>query len=127
MGVMGRAVMEIVDLTSDAFIKNSPAMAKKVEPLEEMIDNLTVQLKARHVARLQRGECTTLLGFVFSDLITSFERIADHCSNIAICIIQSSKNVYDAHVYLDKLQESDDKQFRELYAEYLVKYALPKE
>lgn len=127
LGVMGRAVMEIVDLTSDAFIKNSPAMAKKVEPLEEMIDNLTVQLKARHVARLQRGECTTLLGFVFSDLITSFERIADHCSNIAICIIQSSKNVYDAHVYLDKLQESDDKQFRELYAEYLVKYALPKE
>lgn len=127
LGVMGRAVMEIVDLTSDAFIKNSPAMAKKVEPLEEMIDNLTVQLKARHVARLQKGECTTLLGFVFSDLITSFERIADHCSNIAICIIQSSKNVYDAHVYLDKLQESDDKQFRELYAEYLVKYALPKE
>lgn len=127
LNVMGRAVMEIVDLTSDAFIKNSPAMAKKVEPLEEMIDNLTVQLKARHVARLQRGECTTLLGFVFSDLITSFERIADHCSNIAICIIQSSKNVYDAHVYLDKLQESDDKQFRELYAEYLVKYALPKE
>ena len=127
LNVMGRAVMEIVDLTSDAFIKNSPAMAKQVEPLEEMIDNLTVQLKARHVARLQRGECTTLLGFVFSDLITSFERIADHCSNIAICIIQSSKNVYDAHVYLDKLQESDDKQFRELYAEYLVKYALPKE
>lgn len=127
LNVMGRAVMEIVDLTSEAFIKNSPAMAKKVEPLEEMIDNLTVQLKARHVARLQRGECTTLLGFVFSDLITSFERIADHCSNIAICIIQSSKNVYDAHVYLDKLQESDDKQFRELYAEYQVKYALPKE
>ena len=121
------AVKELGVMTSDAFIKNSPAMAKKVEPLEEMIDNLTVQLKARHVARLQRGECTTLLGFVFSDLITSFERIADHCSNIAICIIQSSKNVYDAHVYLDKLQESDDKQFRELYAEYLVKYALPKE
>ena len=89
-----------------------------------MIDNLTVQLKARHIDRLQNGECTTLLGFVFSDLITSFERIADHCSNIAICIIQTGKNVYDPHMYLDKLQKSDDQEFREWYATYQKKYAL---
>ncbi len=124
LAVMGRAVMEIVNLTSDAFVQNSPALAKQVEPLEEVIDNLTVQLKARHIDRLQNGECTTLLGFVFSDLITSFERIADHCSNIAICIIQTGKNVYDPHMYLDKLQKSDDQEFREWYATYQKKYAL---
>lgn len=124
LSIMGKAVVEIVQLTTEAFAKNSPYLAKKVEPLEEVIDNLNVILKANHVSRLQRGECTTLLGFVFTDLITSFERIADHCSNIAISIIQSKKNAYDAHIYLDKLRASDDREFRELYAEYQKKYAI---
>ena len=125
LAVMIRAVLEIVDVTTDAFLQNSPALAKQVEPLEEIIDNLTVQLKARHVTRLQRGECTTLLGFVFSDLITSLERIADHCSNIAISIIQSGTNSYEAHIYLDRLRASDDRGFREMYSRYQQKYQLP--
>ena len=125
LAVMIRAVLEIVDVTTDAFLQNSPAVAKQVEPLEEIIDNLTVQLKARHVTRLQRGECTTLLGFVFSDLITSLERIADHCSNIAISIIQSGTNSYEAHIYLDRLRASDDRGFREMYSRYQQKYQLP--
>ena len=123
--VMGTAVAEIITLTTDAFLKNDPAIAKRVEPLEEVIDNLNVQIKARHIERLQRGECTTLLGFVLTDLITSFERIADHCSNIAICIIQSGKNTYDAHIYLDRLKASDDLFFRETYTAFQEKYHLP--
>ncbi len=123
--VMGTAVAEIITLTTDAFLKNDPAIAKRVEPLEEVIDNLNVQIKARHIERLQRGECTTLLGFVLTDLITSFERIADHCSNIAICIIQSGKNTYDAHIYLDRLKASDDRFFRETYTAFQEKYHLP--
>lgn len=123
--VMGMAVAEIIQLTTEAFLKNDPAIAKRVEPLEEVIDNLNVQIKARHIERLQKGECTTLLGFVLTDLITSFERIADHCSNIAICIIQSGKNTYDAHIYLDRLKASDDRFFRENYALYQQKYTLP--
>ena len=123
--VMGSAVAEIITLTTEAFLKNDPSIAKRVEPLEEVIDNLNVQIKARHIDRLQRGECTTLLGFVLTDLITSFERIADHCSNIAICIIQSGKNTYDAHIYLDKLKASGDRFFRENYTAFQEKYQLP--
>lgn len=123
--VMGMAMAEIVILTTEAFLKNDPAKAKRVEPLEEVIDNLNIQIKNRHIVRLQNGECTTLMGFVLTDLITSFERIADHCSNIAICIIQSGKNEYDAHIYLDRLKASDDQFFRENYIAFQEKYHLP--
>lgn len=123
--VMGMAMAEIVTLTTEAFLKNDPAKAKRVEPLEEVIDNLNIQIKNRHITRLQNGECTTLMGFVLTDLITSFERIADHCSNIAICIIQSGKNEYDAHIYLDRLKASDDQFFRENYVAFQEKYHLP--
>ncbi len=123
--VMYGAVREIVELTTQAFIDDDDALAQKVEPLEEIIDELTDQLKARHIARLQRGECTTLLGFVFQDAITDFERVADHCSNIAICIIQVKRSAYDAHIYKDTLMASDDASFRREFAQYQKKYALP--
>ena len=88
MKVMTDAVREIVDMAVCAFTTNDVDLAKCVEPLEQVIDQLKTQLKARHIARMQRGDCTTLLGFVFSDMITNYERVADHCSNIAVCIIQ---------------------------------------
>ena len=123
--VMYGAVTEIVEMTVEAFIKNDASLARRVEPLEEVIDELTDQMKARHVARLQRGECTTLLGFVLQDMITDFERVADHCSNIAICVIQVQRSAYDAHIYLNTLMASDDESFRTDYAAFQKKYMLP--
>ncbi|MEG1633219.1 MAG: Na/Pi cotransporter family protein [Oscillospiraceae bacterium] len=123
--VMYAAVRDIVDMTVRAFVADDEELAKHVEPLEEVIDELTDQMKARHIARLQRGECTTLLGFVLQDLITDFERVADHCSNIAICIIQVKRSTYDAHIYINTLMASDDADFRRDFAAYQRKYALP--
>ena len=123
--VMYSAVTDIVQMTVDAFIKNNAELARHVEPLEEVIDELTDQMKARHIARLQRGECTTLLGFVLQDMLTDFERVADHCSNIAICIIQVQRSAYDAHMYLNTLMASDDEGFRADYAAFQKKYMLP--
>ena len=122
--VMSRAVCEIVNLATEAFCRYDIEMAAKVEPLEQVVDLLKAQLKARHIERLQRGDCTTMTGFVFSDLITNFERVADQCSNIAVCMIQISKDNFDTHKYLNTLKSSDDESFKQLYEEYRSKYAL---
>lgn len=125
LSVMYAAVREIVSLTATAFVENDEKLAKRIEPLEEVIDDLTDQMKARHVARLQRGECTTLLGFILQDLLTDFERVADHCSNIGICIIQVKHNAYDAHMYINTLMATDDAGFRKYFTEFQSKYSLP--
>ena len=122
--IMYCAVFEIVNMAIDAFRENDVALAAKVEPLEQVIDLLKAQLKARHVARLQRGECTTILGFVFSDLITNFERVADHCSNIAVAILQVDQDSFESHEYLNTMKSSDNKAFMGLYSEYREKYKL---
>ena len=122
--IMSRAVCEIVSLATEAFCRYDIEMAAKVEPLEQVVDLLKAQLKARHIERLQRGDCTTVTGFVFSDLITNFERVADQCSNIAVCMIQISKDNFDTHKYLNTLKNSDDESFKRLYEEYRSKYAL---
>ncbi len=125
LDVMYSAVTDIVNLTAEAFVGNKAALARHIEPLEEVIDELTDQLKARHIARLQRGECTVLLGFVFQDLITDLERVSDHCSNVGICIIQTEQSSYDAHMYLDRLMASDDPVFRSDFTVDQSKYSLP--
>ena len=117
-------VGEIVEIAFNAFTSGSVDLAYQVEPLEQVIDQLKSQMKARHIARLQRGACTTLLGFVFNDLITNYERVADHCSNIAICLIEVSKNSMDAHDYLNKLMGSYNSEFNDLYVHYVEKYQL---
>ena len=122
--VMFDAVHEIATIAVDAFLHNDCELAKHVEPLEEVVDLLNRELKARHIARLQRGECTTMLGFVFSDLITNFERVADHCSNIALCILQSQSSDQGTHQYVIDLKNSDDPEFRRYYREYAEKYRL---
>lgn len=124
LDIMYDAVKEIVGLAVDAFINDDIGLAAQVEPLEQVIDTLKVQLKARHVARLQRGECTTMLGFVFTDLITNFERVADHCSNIAVAVIQVSVDSFDTHLYLNTLKNSDDATFEKYYGKYRSKYKL---
>lgn len=124
LNTMGKAVGEIVEIAFNAFTSGSVDLAYQVEPLEQVIDQLKSQMKARHIARLQRGACTTLLGFVFNDLITNYERVADHCSNIAICLIEVSKNSMDAHDYLNKLMGSYNSEFNDLYVHYVEKYQL---
>ena len=123
--VMESALKEILNNTTLAFINNDVELAMKIEPLEQVIDKIRDKLKEAHVRRLTNGECTIELGFVFSDLITNFERISDHCSNIAIGIIEINKNTYGVHEYLHELKNSDDVQFNENYQEYKKKYALP--
>jgi phosphate:Na+ symporter len=123
--VMRDAVLEIVQMAVDAFITGDIQLAGRVEPLEQVVDMLKIQLKNRHIARLQRSDCTTMLGFVFSDLITNFERVADHCSNIAICVIQKNhSHSFDAHKYLEEIRTMDNEHFEALHNEYLEKYSL---
>ena len=121
------ALREIINNATVAFVDNDLALASKVEPLEQVIDRLRDKLKDAHVKRLTNGICTIELGFVFSDLITNIERVSDHCSNIAIGVIEINRNGYDAHEYLHELKNSDDIQYNADYKAYKQKYTLPKE
>jgi len=124
LDIMSRAVLEISDIAYNAFSGENMELAASVEPLEQVVDLLKAQLKARHIDRLQKGECTMVTGFVFSDLITNYERIADQCSNIAVCMIQVSKDNFDTHKYLNTLKDSKDESFIRMYEEYKIKYQL---
>lgn len=107
-----------------AFVNDDKNEAALVEPLEEVIDRLNDELKLRHIDRLKNGECTIELGFVLSDITTNYERIADHCSNIAVCVLQMGEGGFEAHDYLGRMK-SDDENFKRRYGEYRKKYALP--
>ena len=119
-----KALYEILDITIDAFIKNDIEEAKKVEPLEQVIDLMKNNIKSSHVMRLQEGKCTIETGFVLSDLVTNCERVADHCSNIAVCLIQVDADTFNTHKYLNKIKTHGDAMFDEMYNEYLDKYGL---
>ncbi len=121
---ISNAVCEILEMAVSAFEKNDVELAKRIEPLEQVVDILKVVLRNRHIERLQKGVCTTETGFVFSDIITNYERIADHCSNIAVCIIETDKNRFSTHEYLDTLKKSHDYEFESLFEAYKKKYAL---
>ena len=86
LDVIIAAVTEVLDLSTRAFFNDDVALAARVEPLEDVVDDLRAELKTQHIERLQRGGCTIELGFIFTDLLTNFERISDHCSNIEMCI-----------------------------------------
>ena len=123
--IFTEAVRDIVNMAFDAFKAEDINEATKVEPLEEVIDDLNMELKARHIRRLREGKCTIELGFVHSDIITNYERIADHCSNIGVCIIEIKQEGFDTHEYLGIMKREDNEQFRKQYALYKEKYKLP--
>lgn len=123
--IFSRALMEIVDNTLEVFAKEDIEKAARIEPLEETIDYLNKKLKKRHVERLRTGECTIELGFVLSDLTTNFERISDHCSNVAIALIQSRTDGYEAHEYAAELHSENNSEFQKEYRAYKEKYLLP--
>lgn len=124
--VFTRAVKDIVNISLQVFEDEDEELAKAVEPLEEVIDRLNEKLKKRHVERLREGICTIELGFIFSDIKGNYERVADHCSNVALCLIQfNSEEEFDAHEYIDELKREDNKEFREKYSSYKAQYKLP--
>lgn len=125
LDILSSAVREAVDISFDAFKSNNKNEADKVEPLEELIDTLSVELKARHIRRLREGKCTIELGFAHSDILNNLERVADHCSNIAVDVIQSDQLEFDAHEYLDRIKNKDNQQFARDYKTYKEKYRLP--
>ena len=122
--VLDSAIEEILTLSVGSFINDDISTAYRVEPLEERIDVLCDEMKLRHVDRLQRGECSLEHGFLFNDLLTNFERVADHCSNIAIALIELHSHEYDTHTYVINLKELHSHNFDALYAEYSEKYKI---
>ena len=123
LSVLCQAVDEILILTQKAFLENDLAIAHNVEPLEEVIDALKRALRNTHVVRLQGGECTVEAGFIWSDMLTDFERVGDHCSNIALGVIDTNNHNMNAHAVLKSIHH-DDPEFRTKYTEYLTKYAI---
>lgn len=122
--VMIDALREIMNITIDSFINDDYQAASHVEPIEQVIDKLKDELKSRHIERLQKGECTVQMGFVFSDLLTNLERVSDHCSNIAVYTIQQDSPKLDTHKYLRKVKTAAVGNFVEEYSEYEKKYSL---
>ena len=123
--IFNSALSEILDTAIAAFEHGDINMAKSVEPLEEVIDNLRTEIRNRHVKRLRKGKCTIEMGFVLTDLITNYERVADHCSNIAVCMIQIHDNSFDTHSYLSDLRATGNAEFTDKFKKYSEKYLLP--
>ena len=119
------AITEIVIMTTRVYEKNDLALATRVEPLEQVIDRLASEIKTHHINRLQSGDCTIELGFVLSDLLTNCERISDHCSNIAVAVIEAQNDSFDTHNYLKSVKYGNE-DFKELFEEYNGKYDLHK-
>ena len=126
LSVIFRAVEEVFSFAKEAFMGSEPESALRVESLEEVIDDLKEELRSRHIRRLQCGKCSIEVGFVWADLLTGLERISDHCSNIAVCIIDMARNNMNQHEAMKTLR-SNNAQFAEGYVFYSEKYALPKE
>ena len=124
LSVMRDAIGEILTLTYDAFIHNSLDVAVNIEPLEQVVDDLRDKIKLNHILRLQKSECTIEHGFVLSDLLTNFERVSDHCSNIGGCVIEiSAYDALDMHKYLASVKQGSEA-FGEKYNEFKTKYSV---
>jgi len=116
------AVSEILELSICALINDDIETAKRVEPLEQVIDRLKRKIKNGHISRLRQGDCTMELGFILSDLLTNYERVSDHCSNIAVCFIEISNDSFETHEYLSQVRTADKSEFNDMYASYKQKY-----
>lgn len=124
LGVLKAAIVEILELSMAAFTDADQEKAYRVEPLEEHIDVLCDEMKMRHVDRLQSGDCSLEEGFVFNDLLTDCERVADHCSNLAVALIELNQDAYDTHGYMINLKQLRAHRFDELYGYYEKKYRI---
>ena len=123
--VFRRAIHDILNITMLSFREEDLELAKQVEPLEEVIDGLNLDVKQRHIKRLRKGKCTIELGFVLTDITTNFERVSDHCSNIAVCLLQVSEDEFDTHAYIGGLKTGNNVDFRGKVMAYGERYQLP--
>ena len=121
--VMASAVDEVLSLSERAFVQSDPETATKVEPLEQVIDALKDRLRTNHILRMQEGKCSVEVGFVWSDLLTNLERVSDHCSNIAGCVIDRSAHNLNLHETLRRAR-SNDGPFEEAYRRYAEEYSV---
>ncbi len=124
IGTLIAAVEEIVDLAYKSFAEGDMSAAVRVEPLEQVVDALKDKIKSGHIARLQRGECTIELGFVLTDLLTNLERVSDHCSNIAGCVVEMTHKDMDIHKYLRSVKGGQESVFNEHFEFYSQKYSI---
>ena len=126
IAVLIAALTEILNTTTEAYVNNDVSIAKRIEPLEETIDSLIIEIKTSHIQRLKAGGCSIELGFILSDLLTNCERVSDHCSNVAIAIIETSQFSFDAHEYLNTVKRKGNKEFENEYEMYKNKYTINK-
>ena len=124
LATIGAAVREILRLTVQAFTENDLTLAVRVEPLEEVIDRLCDEAKSRHVERLQRGNCTIQQGFVFNDLLTGMERVGDHCSNIALAMLELEEDAFDTHASQHRMMNEQTQDFQTAFEDYSARFAL---
>lgn len=125
MRIFSQAVQDIVDISWKALEEEDLELAREVEPLEEAIDSLNAEIKKRHIKRLRKGKCTIEMGFILSDITTNYERVADHCSNLAVSLIEAAEEEFAAHGYLDLLKGEDHPEFGEDVKRMKEKYMLP--
>ena len=120
-----KAVHDIVSNTVQVFENQDIEAAKHIEPLEQVIDGLNLEIKQRHINRLRKGRCTIETGLILEDIMTNFERVSDHCSNIAVCMIEVRDNGFETHGYLEHLTNEDNPQFAKECRQYYKQYQLP--
>ena len=125
LAIYGRAVSDILDLTVSVFAADDTKRARGVEPLEEVIDKLSIEMRQRHIERLRRGACSLEAGLILEDILTGYERVSDHCSNVAVCLIEVHADEYETHEYLNLTTKGDDPWFREEYNRLKNVYLLP--
>ena len=124
LAVLKAAIGEILDLTTRAYMQNSLELAAQVEPLEQVIDGLIRKVRSAHLSRLNNGQCTIEMGFVLADVLNNYERVSDHCSNIAVAVIEAESDRYDSHEYLDSIKSGENREFQQCYKEFAEKYAI---
>ncbi len=124
LAVFSEAVREIMELALSVFRQEDVELARKIEPLEEAIDSLNTEIKRRHVKRLRSGDCTIELGFILADVTTSYERVADHCSNVAVSLLEISEDGFGAHEYLERLKKAGNEEFLQTVEQFREKYRL---
>lgn len=122
IGIINAAVTEILELTVKTLCEEDVNGAARVEPLEQVIDRLKRKIKNGHIDRLRQGDCTMEMGFILSDLLTNYERISDHCSNIAACVIEIHTDSFEIHEYLGKIKSGEERSFVQMYEDYKQKY-----
>ncbi len=122
--VVKAALCEILEISYEAFVSENLELAKNIEPLEQIIDKLKMKLRNNHILRLKQNRCTIETGFVYADLVTNFERVADHCSNIGVCLLEVANGSFDTHEYLNNVKHFGGNDFSEKYEMYKSKYAI---